>query len=112
MRSLLIEDSAELRKKEDKMCYKYEKIKPKIFTEENQKLFLGIREHVKRTLAISGAITMIKATILPKGVGGADSWTQMACVDRLVELGEIREICQNQSVFDQERIFVLVEKTA
>jgi hypothetical protein len=37
--------------------------------------------------------------------GGGDSWTMLACVDRLVELGEIREIVQ-ADVPGQYRVFV------
>ena len=41
-----------------------------------------------------------------QGVSG-DSWESMACVDRLVELGEIIEITSNMNVMSQDRIFVL-----
>jgi hypothetical protein len=37
--------------------------------------------------------------------GSGDSWTMLACMDRLVELGEIREVPQS-GVAGQDRIFV------
>lgn len=74
------------------MSYDYKKQKHVVFEEENQKLFLGIRDAIQAKLKISGAITQNNAICLPKDVGAADSWTMLACVDRLVELGEIRKV--------------------
>ena len=81
--------------------YVYEIEKPKIFTEEGQNMFLHIRDQVKEKIKLSGAVTMDSAI---SGIGG-DSWRQMACVDRLVELGEIKEIPQ-QDCMGQHRVFV------
>lgn len=83
--------------------YDYRVERENVFKENNQALFLGIRDKVHRLLAASGAVTMLKAASLPDGICAADSWTMMACVDRLVELGEIRELMQPHG---QERVFV------
>ena len=61
--------------------YDYKSIKHEVFTEGNQRLFLGIRDHVHSILNLSGAITMGKATKLPDGVGAADNWEMMAYTD-------------------------------
>jgi hypothetical protein len=82
--------------------YNYQEQKKNIFTEQEQVLFLKIRDNVHNLLAKSGAVTMGCAI---RGCGGGDSWDMLACVDRLVELGEIREIPQN-NVAGQNRIFV------
>ena len=82
------------------MSYKYHVEKAKIFTDEGQRKFLKIRDKVQRLLEEAGAFTMGKAIA---GEGG--SWQEMACVDRLVEIGEIQEIT-NVDVFAQYRIFV------
>ncbi len=84
--------------------YNYEELKPTLFTEENQKLFLGIRDQVQGMIKQSGAVDMGHAMELPTGAGAANSWTMMACVDRLVELGELREIPTNGA--GQDRVFV------
>jgi hypothetical protein len=84
---------------ENKM-YKYEQIKPKIFTEEGQLMFLRIRDKVLHTIAHSGAISM---DIAISNCGGGDAWTMLACVDRLVELKEIEEVTTNSP--GQYRIF-------
>lgn len=88
------------------VSYDYQTERAYVFTEDGQRLFLGIRDQVKHLLSVSGACTMDKATILPRGIGAASSWSMLACVDRLVELGEIREIPQQGNVHGQDRVFV------
>lgn len=82
--------------------YKYEDCKPELFTDEGQRRFLAVRDHVHKTLNSSGAIRMMEAISL----SGGDSWEKLTCVDRLVELGEIREIAQPEGTPGQYRIFV------
>lgn len=82
--------------------YQYEKLKPLLFTDEGQRMFLKVRDFVHKTLATAGAIRMNEAM---SAAGGGDSWTMLACVDRLVELCEIREVPQT-GVAGQDRIFV------
>lgn len=81
--------------------YNYEAEKPKLFTEDGQVTFLKIRDEVVRLIKISGAVRMQEAI---KGVCG-DSWLMLACVDRLVELGELTEITSSE-VAGQYRIFI------
>lgn len=81
--------------------YRYENEKPKLFTEDGQIDFLKIRDTANSLLDVAGAFKLFSAC---KNVSG-DSWFMMACVDRLVELGEIREITQN-NVAGQDRVFV------
>lgn len=82
--------------------YTYENEKSKIFTENGQEMFLKIRDKVKLLLKQSGAF-MLKNAI--SGVTG-DSWSMLACVDRLVELKEIKEITDKTKVAGQHRVFV------
>jgi len=88
------------------MSYAYEQQKHKIFTEEGQVMFVKIRDNVKRLLAEAGAVRMGNAI---SKCGGGDSWDMLACVDRLVELNEIREIEQKNPA-GQHRIFVAVRR--
>jgi len=83
--------------------YNYQTERAKIFTEEGQETFLKIRDKVKLLLKQSGAVMLQNAI---SGVTG-DSWMHLACVDRLVELGEIREITKD-NVAGQHRVFVAV----
>ena len=87
--------------------YVYEQQRDTLFTDAGQRILLGVRDQVRDMLATSGAVTMEKATKLPRGVGAADTWELMACVDRLVELGELREI--SQPCRGNDRVFVAVK---
>lgn len=82
--------------------YNYEEQRKNIFTDEGQGQFLSIRDHVAELLKSAGAFKMVNAV---RGQTG-DSWTMLACVDRLVELGEIREITHGVQVCGQDRVFV------
>lgn len=70
------------------MGYCYETQKKELFTDEGQKIFIQIRDNVHRLLSIAGAFRQQEAT---KGCSGS-SWDMIACIDRLVELGEIVEL--------------------
>lgn len=80
--------------------YKYDTEKEFLFTNDGQRMFLQIRDHVGRLLKDAGAVRLDKAISVATG----DSWSMMACVDRMVELGELREITSND-VVGQHRVF-------
>jgi len=84
------------------MPYDYQTEKPKLFTDEGQRLFLKIRDKVKRLLGAAGAFRLGNAM---QNISG-DGWTIIACVDRLVELDEIRELHRSVSVDGQDRVFI------
>lgn len=79
--------------------YNYIEEKPKIFTEKGQVDFLKTRDKVKGLLKIAGAFNITHVTV------SGDGWLAMAYVDRLVELGEIKELT-SQDVRGQDRVFV------
>jgi len=81
--------------------YRYEDIKPQIFTESGQELFLSIRDNIHALLKSAGAVRMQEAICCGKT---GDSWQMLACVDRMIELKEIREIPQECA--GQHRVFV------
>lgn len=80
--------------------YSYQKEREKLFTDEGQKLFLKIRDNVNQLLRQAGSVRMQEA------IGGCsgDTWAMLACVDRMVELGEIFELTQPNTC-GQHRIF-------
>lgn len=82
--------------------YKYEEQRQEIFTEHGQEMFLAIRDKSKQLLKQAGCFRM--GNVISGQTG--DSWKMLACVDRLVEIGEIREIKQECTVAGQHRIFV------
>lgn len=83
------------------MGYEYRVERPKIFREENQKMFLAVRDNAHRLCKLAGVATMEK---IISGQAG-DSWEMLACVDRLVELGELVEIPNSVCTAGQYRIF-------
>lgn len=70
------------------MPYSYEKERDSLFTDEGQRMFLKIRDHVSDILNRSGAVQLEKAIDCVSG----DSWMMLACIDRMVELGELKEV--------------------
>lgn len=87
--------------KGDVKMYDYKTERARIFTEEGQRMFLAIRDRTHKLIDSAGAVSMGSAIIGQVG----DSWAMLACVDRLVELGEIREITP-PGVAGQDRVFV------
>lgn len=84
--------------------YNYQTQRPFVFTEEGQVKFLAIRDHVRYLLKTAGAARMQE--ILCGARGGGSDWDGLACVDRLVELGELRELTPAGTVQGQYRVFV------
>jgi hypothetical protein len=81
------------------MSYDYEKEKAWLFTDEGQREFLKRRDLAKRLLAQAGAVRMYELLL------AGSTWNSMACVDRMVELGELKEI-PRPGFMAQYRVFV------
>jgi hypothetical protein len=79
--------------------YNYQTEKPKIFTEQGQADFLKTRDSAEKLLSIAGAFNIMKVLVT------GDQWLAMAYIDRLVELGEIRELTDS-NVRGQDRVFI------
>ncbi len=86
------------------MSYEYKDLRSKLFTEDGSVLFLEIRDRVQRLLKASGAVTAGRAMAGSTG----DSWMMLACVDRMVELNELRELAVLHECAGQDRVFVAV----
>lgn len=84
------------------MSYDYATQRANIFTEDGQRMFLIIRDQAKLLTASAGAVTSGKL-ICTTG----DSWDMLACIDRLVELGELLEVPNPHSSAGQHRIFIV-----
>lgn len=85
------------------MAYDYQTQRPNIFTEDGQVMFLAIRDNAFRLIRSSGAAMMGH---IISNCGGGDSWNMLACVDRLVELDELREVALPHPCAAQHRIFI------
>lgn len=81
--------------------YNYEKEKPRIFTDKGQQEFLKLYDRARQLLEESGAFMMLHVcSILP-----GNSYSHIACVDRLVELGIVREVTSPHTA-NTNRVFV------
>lgn len=86
------------------MSYNYQTERPYIFTEDGQVMFLKIRDQANRLIKEAGAASM--GQIVNNCTGS--SWSMLACVDRLVELGELRELPNPHSHAGQHRMFTIL----
>lgn len=84
------------------MSYDYATERPKLFTEDGQVMLLKIRDNVRRLLNTAGAFQAGKAFADVSG----DSWKMLACLDRLVELGELERVTPKGTVWGQYEVFV------
>lgn len=85
------------------MSYDYQTERPQLFTDAGQRMFIAIRDGVHRILDQSGAITLEKAMNAGRCTG--NSWAMIACIDRMVELKELREVMYER-VASNVRIFM------
>lgn len=69
--------------------YNYETEKPWLFTDEGQRALLKVRDAAFELIEQAGAARFDK--IFQRIVGGVgDSWREIALLDRLVEIGDLR----------------------
>ena len=83
------------------MSYNYETEKAWLFTDEGQRCLFKANENVRTLLEAAGAFVGFCAL---KNVSIDDTWKMLAVIDRLVELGAIREV--TSGVWAQDRVFV------
>lgn len=83
------------------MAYNYLDEKAELFTDEGQRMFLKIRDRVLELLQLAGSVRMQEAI---SGTSGS-SWQMLACIDRMLELGELRELTGSNTA-GQYRVFV------
>lgn len=82
------------------MSYDYQTQRPHVLTDDGQRMFLAIRDKAEKCIKLAGAVRSQEMM-----VGSGDTWTMLACMDRLVELKYLREIDYGHCV-GQHRIFV------
>lgn len=70
------------------MGYNYETMKPKVFTESGQRILLSIFKNIER-YRLFGNKNRMNVNKMIKSVCG-DTWTMLACINYLEELGEIK----------------------
>lgn len=85
--------------------YKYSEQRDFVFTDLGQRQLLRIRDRIGELLREAGAVRMQEALRNETG----SSWDMLVCVDRLVELGEIKELT-GPNIPGQHRVFIQANK--
>jgi hypothetical protein len=85
--------------------YVYAEQKQELFTDEGQRLFLALRDHAQKLLKMAGAVRAQEIMNAPRS-GCCDSWQLLACVDRMVEIGDLIEVTAQDKWASQHRVFV------
>ena len=83
------------------MPYDYQTERPKLFTDEGQRMFLLIRDNVHHLLKLAGAVRAEEAIKCATGC----TWLMLACLDRLVELEEITPMGSRDGVCAQYHVY-------
>ena len=84
--------------------YSYADWKHVVLTDDGQRAFLAVRDFVQTALKQHGAVTAGKAMERASRLG--DSFSMMACVDRLIELGEVRVVVTATECHWQHQVLV------
>lgn len=88
------------------MSYSYREERPWLFTEEGSICLIQARDAALKLLAEAGAFRSLAPL---RKVNYGDTWKGLAILDRMVEMGDIREVTDS-SVAGQDRVFVAVCK--
>jgi hypothetical protein len=83
------------------MSYVYETEKPWLFTNKGQSAVIKATLQARELLNVAGAF---KAFSVLKNIQYDDMWKGLSILDRLVELGIVREVTSN--CHGQDRVFV------
>lgn len=85
------------------MSYQYEEFKPWLFSDEGQRALIAYRDSAFRLIDVAGAVRFDKI-VEGSRVHVADSWRQIAIVDRLVEIQSL--VCAWDGSGTQYRIYM------
>jgi hypothetical protein len=83
--------------------YNYQVEKKRLFIEANQVYFLEFRDKAKQMIKECGAFRLDKLMSAVKGM--PDTWLLLACVDRLLELGDLIELKREAETVSQYKIY-------
>lgn len=83
------------------MSYSYATERENLFTESGVAMLVKVRDNCRSLLDTAGAFQAEKAW---KNVLGSN-WTMLACLDYMVEKGELKEISE-PGCWGQHRVFV------
>jgi len=85
------------------MSYDYQREKGYTLTDEGSKEVIKLKNYIDNIIDKSGVMT---AEACMEGCNCGTNWQQLACIDRLVEIGELFEVNLGyEELMGQARIF-------
>lgn len=91
------------------VSYNYKEQRERLFTEKGQSDVINMLQTFQKLTEKSGAAMMCH--LISASNVSVDSWYEMACVDRLVELGIAQEVTST-SYAGQHRVFIRTLRSA
>jgi hypothetical protein len=85
------------------MSYSYPEERARLFTEEGQATFIVVRDTCRKLIEKAGAFQSIKAG---RDLKCYDTFELLACLDLLVERGELRYVHGPEGVAGQDWTFI------
>lgn len=85
------------------VVYDYEDYKEYTFSDSGQRDLILARDFASEMLRQAGAV---RCNELMSCMKSGDSWQRLSVIDRLVELGEIRQVNMVEETATQYRVFV------
>lgn len=83
--------------------YKYDDLRPSLFTEEGVDLIIKIRDRAFELCKLAGACTVDKAM---QAAIATDTWKRLAAIDYLIERGDLRRITEGLPLMGQDHVLV------
>lgn len=84
------------------MSYNYQQQRHKIFTEDGTRMLMRMRDKARELLNLSGAVIASKIMMASSG----DGWQMLACIDYMVEQGDLRRVTGEFDTAGQDQVFV------
>jgi hypothetical protein len=85
------------------MSYSYEREKAAIYTPEGLKMLVDLRDQIRAKCKSSGAVRFDAISF------SGDSWTALACLDFMIERGDLKRVTEGQNRAAQYHIYEWVE---
>jgi hypothetical protein len=85
------------------MSYSYQVERRRLFTEDGQATFITVRDTCRRLIEKSGACQSMNAG---RDLKGYDAWELLACLDLMVERGELRYVQGPENAAGQDWTYI------
>lgn len=88
------------------MSYSYQTERPYVFSEEGSENVMRAKNYIDKALEQHGAVRCEEAMSGANFKGCPTSWERLVCIDRLVEIGEIRGVREGRGFATQHQVYI------